>query len=523
MGGSCFGFAVSSLLAFYHESSLGSRFPGIQFSTLSSATLNNASIYVVNYFFVHQFGVEAGATKQARINSYTPRELLEDLKDMFRKEDGDGRSLAFYSNVGLGGHAVTPYKLERVGTSSSFRLLVYDSRAPGSTTQRIQIDSSQNQWTDFTGLGWGSGSNRCFLRRESLNFLSTPTIPGSEQNKSGTLKFPSLGSNIILYNSSYADITITASNGNQIGFQDSVVSNSIADAFPIIPETNSYQPPIGYDLPLDIYSVQMSNFEDSSSYAFLMSDKTIYNYRRINAQTNEVDVLNYSENGVGIVNPDPVVKTASLETIILEDSTSEKVFVTSNIDVSANDSIHIREKDRSELLLQNYGESSKYDLQIRTVSAKGQSIFNRAEILLPKNSSHQIVPVWDNLKSDPVKILIDMGNDGTVDDSLIVTNEVTYIEENNYVGIPKEFKLLQNYPNPFNPSTTISFELPQKSEVNLTIYNTLGQVVATLINEIKQAGQHQIVFDASDLPNGVYIYRIKAGSYTSAKKMILLK
>jgi len=128
---------------------------------------------------------------------------------MFRKEDGDGRSLAFYNNVGSGGHAVTPYKLERVGTSSSFRLLVYDSRAPGSTTQRIQIDSSQNQWTDFTGLGWGSGSNGCFLRRESFNFLSTPTIPGSEQKKSGTLNFPSLASNFILYNSSYADITIT--------------------------------------------------------------------------------------------------------------------------------------------------------------------------------------------------------------------------------------------------------------------------------------------------------------------------
>lgn len=85
------------------------------------------------------------------------------------------------------------------------------------------------------------------------------------------------------------------------------------------------------------------------------------------------------------------------------------------------------------------------------------------------------------------------------------------------------FSLSQNYPNPFNPSTIISFELPQKSEVNLTIYNTLGQVVATLINEIKQAGQHQIVFDASDLPNGVYIYRIKAGSYIASKKMILLK
>ena len=523
-GGSCFGFAVSSLLGFYHNSSLIQRFPNIgNFTNLFTVPLNNDSRFVVNHYMIHQFGVESRANTNARWSTYTPRQLLQDIKDMFRKENGDGRALLYYNNNGSGGHAVTPYKLERIGTTSSFKVRVYDSRAPGSTNNFIRIDSVSNMWIDQTGLNYGIGSSGCFLSRESVNFLSTPTIPTAPGQILAAMKSPNGSSNMTIYNTSYADIIITSSNGDQIGFQDSIAFSNITNGVPMIPLTTSYQPPIGYDLPQDSYSLQINNFTDSLSYVFFLADSTIYNYRRFDASNNEVDELNFSESGVGIINPDPIDKNTILETIILEDSTSEKVFVTSNVKISAGDSIHIREKDRSELLLQNYGESMNYDLQVRIASANGQSIFFHMAIPLTQNSSHQIVPVWENLANDPVKILIDLGNDGTIDDSLFITNQATNIENQNYVGIPDNYNLLQNYPNPFNPTTTISFDLPQQSEVNLTVYNTLGQEVTTLINEVKHAGRHHIVFDASNLPSGVYIYRIKAGLYTGTKKMVLVK
>ncbi|RMD94049.1 MAG: T9SS C-terminal target domain-containing protein [Calditrichaeota bacterium] len=87
----------------------------------------------------------------------------------------------------------------------------------------------------------------------------------------------------------------------------------------------------------------------------------------------------------------------------------------------------------------------------------------------------------------------------------------------------RTFELNQNYPNPFNPSTTISFYLPKTSLVTLKIYNILGQRVVTLIDEIRNAGSHKILFDARHLANGYYFYRIKAGEFISTKKMILLK
>ncbi len=88
---------------------------------------------------------------------------------------------------------------------------------------------------------------------------------------------------------------------------------------------------------------------------------------------------------------------------------------------------------------------------------------------------------------------------------------------------PKTYQLLQNYPNPFNPSTIISYQLPKQGFVSLNIYNILGQKVAQIVNEVQNAGSYQANFDASNLPSGLYIYQIKAGSFVQSKKMMLLK
>ena len=93
---------------------------------------------------------------------------------------------------------------------------------------------------------------------------------------------------------------------------------------------------------------------------------------------------------------------------------------------------------------------------------------------------------------------------------------------------PVNFELMQNYPNPFNPSTKISFSLPQQANVQLEVFNLLGQKITTLVNQKMNAGKHTIDFNASDLAGGVYLYSLKAqdnnGVVTSiTKKMTLIK
>jgi len=85
------------------------------------------------------------------------------------------------------------------------------------------------------------------------------------------------------------------------------------------------------------------------------------------------------------------------------------------------------------------------------------------------------------------------------------------------------YSLSQNYPNPFNPSTTIRYGLSQKSRVTLSVFNTLGQEVANLVNGENEAGFHETTFDASGLPSGVYFYRLRAGDFVETKRLSLIR
>lgn len=91
------------------------------------------------------------------------------------------------------------------------------------------------------------------------------------------------------------------------------------------------------------------------------------------------------------------------------------------------------------------------------------------------------------------------------------------------VQTPNAFGLSQNYPNPFNPTTTIRYGLPSRSHVTLTVFNTLGQQVATLVNESEEAGYHDVRFDGSGLASGMYFYRLQAGSFVQTKELLLLR
>jgi hypothetical protein len=87
-----------------------------------------------------------------------------------------------------------------------------------------------------------------------------------------------------------------------------------------------------------------------------------------------------------------------------------------------------------------------------------------------------------------------------------------------------DYSLDQNYPNPFNPSTVINFSVPEENTlVSLKVYSSLGEEVGTLINQVVPAGNHEVRFDATLLPSGVYFYTLTAGNFVETKKMVLLR
>jgi len=137
-------------------------------------------------------------------------------------------------------------------------------------------------------------------------------------------------------------------------------------------------------------------------------------------------------------------------------------------------------------IFENNKTYKKYRLHITEINGDSQSLMQIAEL-----------QIWGEL-SEP----------SAIDD-----------QEN----MVKKFTLQQNYPNPFNPKTTIAFELPRASEVNISVFNLLGENLMTLINQKMKAGYHTIEWNATDLPTGIYLYKIEAGNFTDVKKSVLLK
>ncbi len=114
-------------------------------------------------------------------------------------------------------------------------------------------------------------------------------------------------------------------------------------------------------------------------------------------------------------------------------------------------------------------------------------------------------------------------------DTGFVDSDYEIMFSSNFVGvkdeenIPQEFSLKQNYPNPFNPNTIISFSIPERANVNLKVYDMLGNELVTLINKETEAGSYKINFNANGLPSGVYFYQLVSTDYIVTKKMLLIK
>jgi hypothetical protein len=111
----------------------------------------------------------------------------------------------------------------------------------------------------------------------------------------------------------------------------------------------------------------------------------------------------------------------------------------------------------------------------------------------------------------------------------LITRAINWLMNGVLVGTPNEnispasFNLNQNYPNPFNPATTITYSIPEETQVNLKIYDVMGREVAVLVNGRQQAGTYEINFNAASLASGTYFYKLTAGEFVSVKKMVLLK
>lgn len=99
----------------------------------------------------------------------------------------------------------------------------------------------------------------------------------------------------------------------------------------------------------------------------------------------------------------------------------------------------------------------------------------------------------------------------------------TPVEDVDLSGIPETYRLDANYPNPFNPQTTIQYGLPETARVTLRVYDSVGRLVEDLVDQTQSGGIYRVQFAATDLPSGLYFYRLETGTYTEVRSMLLVK
>jgi len=145
-----------------------------------------------------------------------------------------------------------------------------------------------------------------------------------------------------------------------------------------------------------------------------------------------------------------------------------------------------------------------------------------------KFDTQEIVAALGSVNNGEELVLTITGNqlDGTPiegSDCVIIIGTLEKELTNNLSLIPEEYKLFDNYPNPFNPTTLIKYQVLDAGLVTLKVYDALGNEIAELVNETKEAGIYEIKFDASSLSSGVYIYQLRSNNFIDTKKMILMK
>jgi len=523
--GSCFGIATANALAFYKRDQFIAKYPDFpQITDPINLQANDAVRKVISELFNHQSGNPSDANDLASKNK-TPNETLEEIRQMVRVDNSIVRTLSIGNNNGKGAHSIIAYGLEQDESNTNiYKIKVYDNN-PNSEADIIvntQANNNNGTWSYAEWPNWG-GSKKLYLDVPAELHLSGTTFPRGQNTQSPFI----IPENVVNINyPSESPIVIKDNQGNMTGLMNNIIYEDIPNSYARRIKNGSEVAPLGYSLDTDNYSVTLSEFEDSTVGTYFFTGNKSLVYGRSGAEQTQTDRL-FFDGGLSAVNPDAQNKQVSLSTLINE-TVNQKLLSISSLDLVQNDSVKIFNPDSNTVKLISYGSAKNYEIEVNYLSENEASRFGNLNVQLDANTSHTFIPDWTNLTNSQLLVLVDIGNNGIIDDTLSLVNQVTGIDNDQSSLIaPDSYHLAQNYPNPFNPTTTVSYQIPVSGQVTLKVFDVLGNEVAVLVDEIREAGRYEVEFQSAvgnrQLASGIYYYRLQAGSFVETKKMMLIK
>ncbi len=564
--GVCHGFSVTSLIAFNDgNSSLRNLGASISTQNLYDAEVNNDIRKMINMIWVRQFSrdhfiqifinalnenlVQNLFDKVASGDDITLEELLETdlifappsqkLPQILAMLDNEAseeshRSLTLIPEGNIsGGHSVVAYKAEQSEDNPDiWKIFIHDSNFADANPEDddydihdiyIEVDLEEDYYRHMEDSRF-EGSIGLFLTDPVDNYKTTSTLlkdlPEKDGNSLAEIEgLDDIGFMHTLF-SPDMDIRITDAMGHISSLEDGSTTYDIPGSFPIVPLVGGLHDPIGYFLADLEYEIELEYPADSEGELNLFTGDTIYGYINHNPEVGSVDQLRYG-NSLSVFGAD---QTFDLE-VTHANGADQRMFSLRELTVSDEDSVNVTLLNDTELEFKNHGKSISANLELRT-NWDGEGYFLFEDLELDESAGYKLsVPNWDDIGNKEVTLSVDSNLDGEYDDSKPLTSmTVSNSEETDRKqDIPGGFELHQNYPNPFNPTTQISYDIPIQTHVKLSVYNALGQRVATLVDAAKAPGKYDATFDASGLSSGIYFYRIQTDSHVQTRQMMLVK
>ncbi|MDX1373026.1 MAG: T9SS type A sorting domain-containing protein, partial [Nitrososphaeraceae archaeon] len=200
-----------------------------------------------------------------------------------------------------------------------------------------------------------------------------------------------------------------------------------------------------------------------------------------------------------------------------------------DLTISQDEPVIIQDGNGGAIICWEDLRDSNFDIYAQRIDPSGNALWQSNGIAISTaNGSQRYMSMISDLNSGAYIVWEDRRSGTNGDDAYaqqVNSNGVIGVvtEVNEIVDLPSSFYLSQNYPNPFNPVTNIKYFLSEGDHVKIKLYDMLGIEIKTLVNEFKNAGEHNLTLNASSLVSGVYCYRMQAGDFLQTKKLVLLK
>jgi hypothetical protein len=419
--GSCFGFATSSILFFDGFLDLQVQFPGN--SRLYQVPLSDNSRWLVNKYWIYQFGLRQYQHISSNLTSTTPKSTLQACRKMFNTSIRDDQVLVLFNNHGSGGHAVNPYRCEVDASDSDLTYIyVYDNNYPGADHLRITVNTAANTWSYPLLSTWG-GDHGLFLMDPISNYTSNPvqprSIPPRERWISSETNSPSQYVEIFVRDAH--SVNLQSSLGG-IGHVGDSLFNSLYVGMPIIPITGQETSPIGYYVPNVGWTIHTSDARDSVLSITVFTDSIVMCYFRSDVDSTQGDWLSCDSDGrtLRVHNPTASEREFDYEFIVTQPD-SEITIQAQHFGLSPVDSAVFSGVEDAGLQIENFGDSTTYRLVLEVAGTTNDRVFYQPEVAIKGHTSHLILPTsWSS--GDYLLVLVDVDMTGVFSDTLCLHN-----------------------------------------------------------------------------------------------------